>query len=73
MGFAIAVCVAVFGAYGAWDAYQSNTIIYKSVVFPEWWILSVLPFSMSFLAVEFIRRIARLPKDGYDAMPPAGL
>lgn len=73
VGFAIAGCVAVFGALGAWEAFESNTIIFKSIVFPEWWILAVLPVSMAFLAVEFLRRIARLPDHGLDTIPPAGL
>ena len=57
VGFAIAASIAVLGTIGAWDSYTSGTIVYKSVVFPEWWILSMMPVSMAFLAVEFLRRI----------------
>src|SRR5690606_29353322 len=73
IGFAIAACVAVYGALAAWEAYESITIMFRCIVFPEWWILSVLPLSMTFLAVEFLRRIARLRRGEYDTDLPVGL
>lgn len=73
VGFAISAFVAVLGVVGAWESFTSGTIIYKSVVFPEWWILSTLPVSMAFLAVEFLRRIIRLSKGEVDLISPAGV
>ncbi len=73
VGFAIAAIIAVLGAIGAWESFTSGTIVYKSVVFPEWWILSTLPVSMAFLAVEFLRRIIRLAKGEADPVSLTGV
>lgn len=34
---------------------QRGAMVYKTLVFPEWWVLALLPFSMGMLALGFLR------------------
>lgn len=57
------VCV-VFGYYGALatlDAVQIRSVQYKTLAVPEWWLLIVIPISMTCLAIEFFLRARRDP------------
>jgi hypothetical protein len=33
-------------------------MIFKSVVFPEWWLYTPVPLCFGLLAIEFLRRLA---------------
>ena len=33
-------------------------MVFKSVVFPEWWLYAPVPLCFGLLAVEFVRRLA---------------
>ena len=61
-----AICVATsaalafFGWRVTMKALSSEALVFKSVVFPEWWVLVVLPISGLLLTVEFLRLGYRL-------------
>lgn len=39
------------------QAYDQGSLILKSIVFPEWWALAVIPVATLMLTVEFARRL----------------
>lgn len=43
------------------QAMQRGTLVRQTLVFPEWWALSVMPLSMALMVAEFIRRLVRGP------------
>jgi TRAP-type C4-dicarboxylate transport system permease small subunit len=56
-------CCAVITWYGARAAYASYTagaLSIKTLVTPEWWLLSVLPVAFAALTLEMIFRMRRL-------------
>ncbi|WP_397475880.1 TRAP transporter small permease [Pusillimonas sp.] len=55
LGFATCVIISIGGIADALASYRAGNIVFKSVVFPEWWVLSVAPVIMALLAVEFAR------------------
>ncbi|MEM7445124.1 MAG: TRAP transporter small permease [Pseudomonadota bacterium] len=36
-----------------------GSMVRQTLVFPEWWALAVMPFSMAFITIEFLRRAIR--------------
>ena len=48
-----------YGWLAAAASRATGTMIFKSVVFPEWWTLALIPFCGALLAIEFVRRLAR--------------
>jgi C4-dicarboxylate transporter, DctQ subunit len=70
-GAGLVICLTVLG-YG-WKsaalAFERGSMVYKSFVFPEWWVLALLPLCMGMLAIEFARLLwrtgrANAPDDG---------
>lgn len=60
-----------YGGIAAMQSRSLGTMIYKTVVLPEWWILVLIPFCGALLAVEFVRKIgatlrgaANIPRPG---------
>lgn len=41
------------------DAYRLESLIFKELVVPEWWLLALMPLPCALLALEFALRIAR--------------
>jgi len=58
LGLVISLVLFWFGTTAAADAHAIGSIIIKELVLPEWWLLSVIPFSTALLAIEFGRRLA---------------
>lgn len=54
------VCAAffVFGVKVMLESARSDSIMIKSLVFPEWWLFLPVPFCFGLLGIEFLRRIA---------------
>jgi TRAP-type C4-dicarboxylate transport system permease small subunit len=55
----LAVCAVLFVyavrvTHGAW---QSGSLVLKTVIFPEWWLFAVIAVSMALLMAEFVRRL----------------
>jgi len=59
LGLATSAAFLWFGGMAAQSARAAGTLIYKTVVFPEWWVLALIPLCGLLLIVEFLRRIAR--------------
>lgn len=56
-GFLICAGFIWFGLIGAIDSVEFESMIRRSLVIPEWWLLSVFIFSMALLCCEFALRI----------------
>jgi TRAP-type C4-dicarboxylate transport system permease small subunit len=58
VGLAISLVLLLYGAHAVLDSARQGAMVFKSVVFPEWWLY--VPFAACFglLAVEFVRRLA---------------
>jgi TRAP-type C4-dicarboxylate transport system permease small subunit len=41
-------------------SHAASSLVWKSLVFPEYWLLVPLPFSFAITMVEFVLRIVRL-------------
>lgn len=50
---AVMTWAAVLATY---EAYERKALIFKALVFPEWWILVVIPFSLALCVIEFFRQ-----------------
>lgn len=44
------------GALATLEAWQRGTLVFKALVFPEWWILVVIPVSLFLCTIEFVRQ-----------------
>jgi TRAP-type C4-dicarboxylate transport system permease small subunit len=58
-GMMVALVLFYYGTRATVESYRENVIIYFTLVFPEWWILWVMPLTGFCLVGEFIRRLAR--------------
>lgn len=52
----ICAVMACVGIVTAAEAYTRGTLIFKSLIFPEWWILMPMPVCMILCCVEFLRQ-----------------
>lgn len=59
MGLLICLTVMGFGWKSSAAALERGSLIYKTFVFPEWWVLALLPVAMALLAIEFSRLLYR--------------
>jgi TRAP-type transport system small permease protein len=57
LGLAISGVLLLYGVRAALDSARQGAMVFKSVVFPEWWLY--VPFALCFtlLAMEFSRRV----------------
>jgi len=58
-GLAICTIVAAYGTKATLQAIERGSMVFKSIVFPEWWVLALVPLGMAMMAIEFARQIAR--------------
>ncbi len=72
-GLAISLILFYYSLEATRDAYSQGSLIFKELVIPEWWPLTVLPVSFALLSVEFARRLVQPFLDGTaGAQPPQG-
>lgn len=59
---ALGCCAAVayYGARAAFASYQAGSLSIKTLVTPEWWLLSALPVAFAALTLEMVFRMRRL-------------
>lgn len=59
---ALICCIALsyYGLLGTISSYESSAMTIKTLITPEWWLLSVIPAAFFLLAVEFVFRMHRL-------------
>ncbi len=72
VGLAVCLSIAYFSAGAAYNAFESNSAIYKSLVIPEWPLLAVIPVSFLLMAIEFVLRIVGNKPDSAEAAPISG-
>ena len=59
-GLACCALIAYYGARAALASYLAGSVSIKTLVTPEWWLLSVLPLAFLALSVEMLFRMHRL-------------
>jgi TRAP-type C4-dicarboxylate transport system permease small subunit len=62
LGFAVSVVLVRYGLAMTIDSWRLGAITIKNLVFPEWWLLGLLPAAFALLAIEFVFRFDRLLK-----------
>ena len=60
IGLLCCVVLAGYASAAAWSSYKSGAVNIKTLVTPEWWWLSPLPFIFVLLAIEMVFRMHRL-------------
>lgn len=60
LGLACCLTIAWYGARAALASFQAGSVSIKTLVTPEWWLLSVLPVAFLALSVEMLFRMRRL-------------
>jgi TRAP-type C4-dicarboxylate transport system permease small subunit len=60
LGFACCALIAYYGARAALASYLGESLSIKTLITPEWWLLSVLPLAFLALAGEMLLRMRRL-------------
>ena len=58
VGLAVCGVLVLYGVRTSLNSAQQGAMVFKSVVFPEWWLYAPVPLCFGLLAVEFIRRLA---------------
>jgi TRAP-type C4-dicarboxylate transport system permease small subunit len=57
MGLLVCSVLLLYGVRTTLDSARQGAIVFKSVVFPEWWLYVPFAACFAFLAIEFARRI----------------
>jgi TRAP-type transport system small permease protein len=60
LGLACCLLIACYGARAALASFKAGSVSIKTLVTPEWWLLSVLPVAFLALSVEMLFRMRRL-------------
>ncbi len=60
LGLACCAVITYSGARAALASYQAGSLSIKTLITPEWWLLSVLPVAFLALTVEMVFRMRRL-------------
>ena len=60
VGLACCLVIAFYGARAALASYKAGSMSIKTLITPEWWLLSVLPVAFLALSLEMLFRMHRL-------------
>jgi TRAP-type C4-dicarboxylate transport system permease small subunit len=58
-GLGVSLVLLYYGVKIGLDSYNSGSMVFKFLVFPEWYVMWPIPVGAFLLACEFVRRIAR--------------
>jgi TRAP-type C4-dicarboxylate transport system permease small subunit len=58
IGLAVSAVLVVYGVRTILNSAQQGAMVFKSVVFPEWWLYTPVPLCFALLCIEFVRRFA---------------
>jgi TRAP-type C4-dicarboxylate transport system permease small subunit len=58
VGLCVSAVLVVYGVRTILNSAQQGGMIFKSVVFPEWWLYAPVPLCFGLLSIEFVRRFA---------------
>jgi len=59
IGLAVCLILLWYGVKVTLTAQLLGSMVLKSIIFPEWWALAVVPLSSLLLAIEFVARLDR--------------
>ena len=60
LGLACCAAIAWYSGRAAWASYHAASLSIKTLVTPEWWLLSILPLAFAALTLEMLFRMRRL-------------
>jgi TRAP-type transport system small permease protein len=60
LGLGCCTIIAWYSARAAFASFQASSLSIKTLVTPEWWLLSILPLAFTALTVEMLFRMRRL-------------
>jgi TRAP-type transport system small permease protein len=60
LGLGCSALIAYYGARAAFASFKAGSVSIKTLVTPEWWLLSVLPVAFLALSIEMLFRMRRL-------------
>jgi len=60
LGLACCLFIAYYGARGALASFKAGSVSIKTLITPEWWLLSALPVAFLALSLEMLFRRRRL-------------
>ena len=60
LGLACCLLITWYGARAALASFKAGSVSIKTLVTPEWWLLSVLPVAFLALSIEMLFRMRRL-------------
>jgi TRAP-type C4-dicarboxylate transport system permease small subunit len=60
LGLACCLVITYYGVRAALASYQAGALTIRTLVTPEWWLLSVLPAAFLALSLEMVLRMRRL-------------
>jgi TRAP-type C4-dicarboxylate transport system permease small subunit len=52
--------MTVYSAHAAFASFKAGSLSIKTLITPEWWLLSALPLAFLFLSLEMLFRMRRL-------------
>jgi TRAP-type C4-dicarboxylate transport system permease small subunit len=58
-GLTVSALMLVYSLVATEASFAHGSLIMKSLIFPEWWVLAVMPVSCVLLVIEFLLRIRR--------------
>lgn len=58
LGLAVSAVLVVYGVRTILDSARQGAMVFKSVVFPEWWLYAPVPLCFALVSFEFVRRLA---------------
>jgi len=59
LGTATSLVLLVWSCLATLSSARSHSMVYKLLVFPEWWLYALMAFSGALLSIEFARRLIR--------------
>lgn len=68
VGLGVSTTLLYAGGLAAWKAFDGGRLVFKTFIFPEWWLLAPLPFCAAVLGIEFLVRLAGLRKTVHDPL-----
>jgi TRAP-type transport system small permease protein len=60
LGLVCCIAIAYYGARAALASFMAGSVSIKTLVTPEWWLLSALPLAFVALSIEMLLRMRRL-------------
>ena len=58
VGLSVCGVLVVYGVRTILNSAAQGSMVFKSVVFPEWWLYAPVPLCFGLLSIEFLRRLA---------------